>query len=163
MLPIVAGIVSALISKGLPGVAKVVTEKGVEYAQEKLGVELKPDMTEEDAQKISEAATKHEEFLLTKVFEDVADARDMQTKIEESEHASSLAKNTAYILDFVIVGATIILTVLILFTTIPSANKELVFTMLGSLLTYSGVIINFHRGTSAGSVRKTDMLNRIGK
>lgn len=163
MLPVIAGVVSALISKGLPGVAKVVTEKGLDYVQDKLGVELKPDMSEEDAQKISEAAIKHDEFLLTKVFEDVADAREMQTKIEESENASSLAKNTAYILDFIIVGSTVLLTAIILFATIPVANKELTFTMLGSLLTYSGVIINFHRGTSAGSVRKTDMLNKLGK
>lgn len=163
MLPIVAGVVSALISKGLPGVAKVVTEKGIEYAEQKLGVELKPDMSEEDAQKISEAAMKHEEFEITKMYEDIASARDMQTKIEESANASDLAKNTSYILDFLIVGAAVVLTFIILFVTIPTGNKEIIYTMFGSLWTYTGVVINFHRGTSAGSVRKTDMLAKIGK
>ena len=78
MLPILAGIVSSLISNNLPKVAQVVVDKGLDYASEKLGVELKPDMTQEELQKVAEAAMKHEEFCIAEAYKDTADARDMQ-------------------------------------------------------------------------------------
>ena len=54
MLPVIASIVSGLISNGLPKVADAVMEKGVDYVQQKLGVELKPEgqMNQEDVAKL---------------------------------------------------------------------------------------------------------------
>jgi hypothetical protein len=37
---------------------------------------------------------------------------------------------------------------------VPEANKELVYMALGSLITMSGTILNFHRGSSQGSKDK---------
>ena len=43
MAPIIASIVSGLISNGLPKIADAVIEKGVDYVEQKLGVTLKPE------------------------------------------------------------------------------------------------------------------------
>lgn len=160
MVPLLASIVSSLISGGLPSVAKAVVEKGTDYVEQKLGVSLKPDMSPEELQKVSEAAMKHEEFIISEGYKDIADARDMNENIQSSQFSSWLAKNSAYILDFIIVLAAVFLTFIAFFTSVPVENKELVYTLVGSLWTYSGVVINFHRGTSIGSQRKDEFLSR---
>lgn len=81
-------------------------------------------------------------------------ARDMNTKVQESTSASWLAKNTAYALDIGIVTATIFLAWFAFIKGVPEANKELVYMALGSLITMSGTVLNFHRGSSQGSKDK---------
>jgi hypothetical protein len=81
-------------------------------------------------------------------------ARDMNAKVQESTNASWLAKNTAYALDIGIVTATIFLAWFAFIKGVPEANKELVYMALGSLITMSGTILNFHRGSSQGSKDK---------
>jgi hypothetical protein len=78
-------------------------------------------------------------------------ARDMNAKVQESSNASWLAKNTAYALDIGIVAATIFLAWFAFIKGVPEANKELVYMALGSLITMSGTVLNFHRGSSQGS------------
>lgn len=158
MLPIIASIVSSLISNNLPGVAQKVVDNGLEFVEDKLGMKLKPDMSPEEIQKVSEAAMKHEEFLISEAYKDVADARDMNEHIQESSSSSTLAKNAAYILDFMIIGSAIVLAFISFFVGVPDGNKELIYTLLGSLWTYSGVVINFHRGTSSSSHKKDDFI-----
>ena len=81
-------------------------------------------------------------------------ARDMNAKVQESASASWLAKNTAYALDIGIVTATIFLAWFAFMKGVPDANKELVYMALGSLITMSGTVLNFHRGSSQGSKDK---------
>ena len=81
-------------------------------------------------------------------------ARDMNAKVQESSNASWLAKNTAYALDIGIVTATIFLAWFAFMKGVPEANKELVYMALGSLITMSGTVLNFHRGSSQGSKDK---------
>jgi hypothetical protein len=81
-------------------------------------------------------------------------AREMNAKVQESANASWLAKNTAYALDIGIVSATIFLAWVAFMKGVPDANKELVYMALGSLITMSGTILNFHRGSSQGSKDK---------
>ena len=91
----------------------------------------------------------------TKLFElnnaNTDSARDMNAKVQESTNASWLAKNTAYALDIGIVAATIFLAWFAFIKGVPEANKELVYMALGSLITMSGTVLNFHRGSSQGS------------
>ena len=91
----------------------------------------------------------------TKLFElnnaNTDSARDMNAKVQESTNASWLAKNTAYALDIGIVTATIFLAWFAFMKGVPEANKELVYMALGSLITMSGTVLNFHRGSSQGS------------
>lgn len=92
---------------------------------------------------------------------DTANARDTNARIQESEHASFLAKNVGYWLDIAIVTATIGMTYLILFKTVPTANKELFFTAFGSMMTLCMTVVNFHRSSTAKSQKKDDTINQL--
>lgn len=85
-----------------------------------------------------------------------ASARDMNSKIQESANAAWMAKNAAYILDFAIVSATIVMTWIVFFKGVPTENKEIAYMAIGSLITMCGTVLNFHRGSSAGSKSKTE-------
>lgn len=88
-------------------------------------------------------------------------ARDMNAKVQESANASWLSKNTAYALDVGIVGATIFLAWFAFIKGVPPNNKELVYMALGSLITMSGTILNFHRGSSQGSKDKGSEIQKM--
>jgi hypothetical protein len=88
-------------------------------------------------------------------------ARDMNAKVQESNNASWLAKNTAYALDIGIVTATIFLAWFAFMKGVPDANKELVYMALGSLITMSGTVLNFHRGSSQGSKDKGGEIQKM--
>jgi hypothetical protein len=85
----------------------------------------------------------------------------MNAKVQESTNASWLAKNTAYALDIGIVTATIFLAWFAFMKGVPDANKELVYMALGSLITMSGTVLNFHRGSSQGSKDKTSEIQAL--
>lgn len=101
----------------------------------------------------------------TKVFElnnaNTDSARDMNAKIQESDSAAWLAKNTAYILDIGIVSATIFLAWFAFIKGVPESNKELVYMALGSLITMCGTVLNFHRGSSQGSKDKGGEIQKL--
>jgi hypothetical protein len=101
----------------------------------------------------------------TKLFElnnaNTDSARDMNAKVQESTNASWLAKNTAYALDIGIVTATIFLAWFAFMKGVPDANKELVYMALGSLITMSGTVLNFHRGSSQGSKDKGGEIQKL--
>jgi hypothetical protein len=46
---------------------------------------------------------------------------------------------------------------------VPEQNKSMAFTALGSLWTLTGTVVNFHRGSSAGSKAKTEELMKGAK
>jgi hypothetical protein len=93
--------------------------------------------------------------------ENTDSARKMNAEIQLSAASSFLAKNTAYIIDFIIVGATIVMTWMIFFKGVPDANKELAYMAFGSLLTLCGTVVNFHRGSSQGSKDKGDEVKNL--
>jgi len=91
----------------------------------------------------------------TKAFlADTDSARKHDASVQESEHASFLAKNVAYWIDLFIVTATFGMAYMILFKEIPSANKEIFYTAFGSLITLCMTVVNFHRGSSMRSQSK---------
>ena len=163
MLPLVAGIVSSLISANLPRMAQAVVDKGISYVEEKTGVKLEPEMSAEKIAELKLAAMKHEEFVEEQYNKNTASARDMNARIQESTAGSALAKNAAYILDFVIVSAAVIVSWLAFFKGVPAENKEIVYMALGSLWTLTGTIINFHRGSSRNSQLKDATIEKLTK
>ena len=163
MLPLVAGIVSSLISANLPRMAQAVVDKGISYVEEKTGVKLEPDMSAEKIAELKLAAMKHEEFVEEQHNKNTADARSMNARIQESAVGSTLAKNAAYILDFIIVSAAVIVSWLAFFKGVPAENKEIVYMALGSLWTLTGTIINFHRGSSRNSQLKDATIEKLTK
>lgn len=91
----------------------------------------------------------------TKAFlADTDSARKHDASVQESEHASFLAKNVAYWIDLFIVAATFGMAYMILFKEIPQANKEIFYTAFGSLITLCMTVVNFHRGSSMRSQSK---------
>jgi hypothetical protein len=122
-----------------------------------------PDMDPVVKAEIERQLREHEAELLRIEAQDRADARRMNSEIQTSASASRLSKIAAYIIDFSIVGATIILLSLLFFKKIPSENKEIAYLAAGSLLTLCGTIINFHRGTSQGSSQKNEIIKKLSK
>lgn len=155
MLPMIASIVSGLISNGLPKVADAVMEKGVDYVQEKLGVELKPEgqMNPDDVSKLKEAAMKHEEFMAEIDLKNMDGARNMQLKAMDSD--DPLVRRFVYffisfwsILSAVYIGC-------ITFADIPDENVRFADTILGFVLgTMVASMFQFLLGSSLGSRNK---------
>jgi hypothetical protein len=155
MLPMIASIVSGLISNGLPKVADAVMEKGVDYVQEKLGVELKPEgqMSKDDVSKLKEAAMKHEEFMAEIDLKNMEGARNMQLKAMDSD--DPLVRRFVYffiafwsILSAVYIGC-------ITFADIPEDNVRFADTILGFVLgTMVASMFQFLLGSSLGSRNK---------
>jgi hypothetical protein len=162
MLPMIAALVSSLIANKLPGVANAVIDKGVDYVSDKLGIELKPDMTPEEMQKVAEAAMKHEEFLITEANDNTADARAMQAVALKQDDVFS--KRFTYYLAAAWSFAAMLYIGFVTFATIPPANTRFADTILGFLLgTVIATILNFFFGSSASSVKKTEDMSEALK
>lgn len=179
MLPVLlAPVLTDLAKNGLNLLAGAITAKSKEFIEEKLGVSVEDSVkSEEGLLKLKQLEAEHEEFLVEAAQkkaeldlaaekianENTASARDMNSKIQESDHASYLAKNAAYWIDIFVVLATFGMAYLIVFQTIPTVNKEIFYTSFGSLLTICLTIVNFHRGSSARSQTKDDTISQMMK
>lgn len=157
MAPLLAGIVSSLLSNNLPKVAQAVVDKGLDYVQEKTGIELKPDMNPEEVKALRESAMKHEEFMVEQANKNTADARAMQVAALNQD--DKFAKRyVMYLATFWSVTAVVYI-FLITFTFIPEMNIRFADTILGFLLgTVVATILNFFLGSSASSKEKTEVL-----
>ena len=65
--------------------------------------------------------------------------------------------NRYFISWFLTVAFTVIILILVFFD-IKEGSKEIVYTLLGSLGTAFGMVINYYFGSSEGSKEKTKML-----
>lgn len=111
---------------------------------------------------------RHEEALIEKANDldkaylaDVADSREMNARIQESDKASWLAKNIGYVIDMTVLFSFLAMLVMITFRVVPESNKELFYMAFGSLGTFAATSINWHRGSSQGSQNKQGMLDRM--
>lgn len=165
MLPIVA----ALMSEGLSILGNAVLSKGKEVVEDRLGIKLPDGDRPLDAAQVVElkrAEMAHEEWLIDAgirkaqqeieadklAYQDTASARDMNTRINESENSAWLSKNIASILALVVVlggGA-------MLWTT----SQADVRTASVGLVT---MVLGFYFGTSAGSKRKDYTIAALSK
>ncbi|MGL5751094.1 MAG: hypothetical protein ACRCXT_11240 [Paraclostridium sp.] len=129
------------------------------------GIDLESkELTAEDKQKIMDSQIEIMKIDFEKMkleFDNTNSARDMNVEIQKSEFASNLSKNTAYYIDIALVLAVIILGFSLFIFKLPIENKELAYTMFGSLLTMAGTVINFHRGSSKGSIDKQEIINKL--
>lgn len=154
-------IISSILSGGAGQlIEKVggVVDKFVTTSKEK--EEMKQEMfklVNEHEEKMAGIAEQEFESQL----KDTQNARDANAKIQDSANASRLAKNIAYILDVIFVTSFLLMLALICFKQVPVENKEIFYTGFGLLGGYVGSIVNFHRGTSAGSQRKSESIDKI--
>ena len=171
---------SVLAGLGINFIKDLVSEHGealvLEGVKHTTGIDLsKEELTAEDKQKIMdsqieimkidfeklklEAEAKLEDKRLD--IQNTNNAQVMNTQIQTSEFSSKLAKNTAYIIDLVLVLSLVVLVFCLFIFKLPIENKELAYTMFGSFLMYVGTVINFHRGSSKGSNEKQELINQI--
>ena len=175
---VIAGLLSTLAANGLDLIGKAVIAKGKDVIEEELGVNIESSLqTEEGKLKLKELELKHEEFLL-KAAKDQAEinlahqaleldntknARDSNVRIQETVNASYLSKNAPYWMDLFIVICTFSMGFMILFQEVPPANREIFYTMFGSLLTVCLTVVQFHRGSSSRSAAKDDTISNLSK
>jgi hypothetical protein len=154
MLPALVGtIATQLFQNNLPKVAQAVLDKGIDAVSEKLGFELKPDMSAEELAAVKERAMQHEEFMVEQANKNTADARAMNTAAMQSSDPL-VRRFTIYLTTFwSIVGSIYIFW--ITFGNIPVENTRFADTVLGFLLgTVVATMLNFWLGSSAGSKEK---------
>jgi len=172
-------IVTALLGKGLNLVANAVMAKGKDWVQDKLGVELKPDMTSEDYTKLKIAEIQHEEELLRIKLEDnkldlqeldlrlkdTSDARKREADIAVSEKAPLLNKIVTPVLALGVTALTFILFGILMFDSSPvePSRKDILVYVLGALTAISTQVISYYFGSSIGSKEKSAQLEKVMK
>lgn len=162
MLPIIAGIVSALLQNNLPKIAQAVVDKGLDYVEDKTGIKLEPDMSVEKIAELKLAAQKHEEFQIEQNNKNTADARAMQVAALSQDDLFS--KRYVYFLSSFWSIAAVLYIGFITFGSIPPDNVRFADSILGFMLgTVVATIINYFLGSSNQSAIKTTMLNQQSK
>ena len=165
---------------GIDFLDKLISEVGLPLVKKgiktTLGIDLESkELTAEDKQKIMDSQieimkidfeklkedNRAKEFITIQDNQNTSNARDNNTKVQESDKASWLAKNTPFILDFIIVFAVFILGYSLLFVQIPEENIQIVNIMFGALLGIMGTVYNYHRGSSNGSAAKNELINKL--
>jgi len=174
-----SAILKPLLGSGLNLVANAVLAKGKDYVENKLGVELKPDMTSEDLAKIQIAQMEHEEELLKLRLEedkldlaelearlkDTNDARQREVQIATSDKAPLLNKIITPVLALGILGLTFVLFGVVMFdnTPVEASRKDILIYVLGVLSDVSTQVAAYYFGSSAGSKEKTEALKEALK
>ena len=168
------------ILSDIPFIGKLIDDYGeklvLQGVQKLTGIDLsKEELTNEDKQKIMDSQIEIMKIDFDKLkleteakledkrldIQNTNNAQVMNTQIQASEFSSKLAKNTAYIIDLVLVLSLVALVFCLFIFKLPIENKELAYTMFGSFLMYVGTVINFHRGSSKGSNEKQELINQI--
>ena len=172
-------ILTPLLGNGLNLVANAVLAKGKKVVEEKLGVELKPDMSPEDLAKVQIAQMEHEEELLKLRLEedkldlaelemrlkDTNDARVRETQIATSDKAPLLNKVITPILALGLLGITFTLFGIVLFQASPidPSRKDILIYILGVLSAVATQVVSYYFGSSVGSKEKTDAMKEAMK
>jgi len=172
-------ILQPLLANGLGLVANAVLAKGKKVVEDKLGVELKPDMSSEDMAKVQIAAMEHEEELMRLRIEDnkldlaelemrlkdVSSARDRETAIATSKDAPLINKIVTPILALGLLALTFILFGVVMFdnTPVESSRKDILIYVLGVLSAIATQIVSYYFGSSQGSKDKADQLKEALK
>ena len=172
-------IIQPLLSNGLNLVANAVMAKGKKVVEEKLGVELKPDMSPEDLAKIQIAQMEHEEELLKLRLEedkldlaelqarlkDTNDAREREVQIANSDKAPLINKIVTPILALSILLLTFVLFGVVMFDGSPveASRKDILIFVLGVLSSIASQIVSYYFGSSQGSKDKSDALKEAIK
>lgn len=93
-------------------------------------------------------------------LEDINSARDANVKIQESDDSSWLAKNTLYLLAFLLIFFTFgLMGMMIWGPDVTGVKHDIIVMVLGILSSISVQVVSFFFGSSAGSKEKTTVLN----
>ena len=152
---------------------------GKDYVENKLGVELKPDMSPEEIIRLKSAEMEHEEELLRLKIEDnkldlqeldlylkdTDSAREREVQISTSEKAPLLNKIVTPVLALSILLLTFVLFGVVMFddTPVEASRKDILIYILGVLSAIASQIVSYYFGSSVGSKDKTDALKEAIK
>ena len=177
--PALQAILTPLLGNGLNLVANAVLAKGKKVVEEKLGVELKPDMSPEDIIRLKTAEMEHEEELLKLRLEedkldlvelelrlkDTNSARDREVQIATSDKAPLLNKIVTPVLALGLLGITFTLFGIVLFQASPidPSRKDILIYILGVLSAVATQVVSYYFGSSVGSKEKTDAMKEAMK
>ena len=172
-------IIQPLLSNGLNLVANAVMAKGKKVVEEKLGVELKPDMSPEEIIALKTAEMEHEEELLRLRIEenkldlaelemrlkDTDSARDREVAIATSDKVPLLNKIVTPVLALSILVLTFVLFGVVMFddTPVEASRKDILIYVLGVLSAIATQIVSYYFGSSQGSKDKSDALKEALK
>jgi len=172
-------ILKPLLANGLGLVANAVMAKGKDYVEQKLGVELKPDMTADEIIRLKTAEMEHEEELLKLKLEenkldlqelelflkDTNSAREREVQIVTSSQAPLLNKIVTPVLALTLLTMTFVLFGVVMFDNNPvePTRKDILIYILGVLSALSTQITSYYFGSSQGSKDKGDQLKEIMK
>lgn len=157
MAPIIAGIISNLLNNGLHKVADQVVEKGVDYVQDKLGMELKPEgeATPEYNAKLQAEANRHAEFMAELDEKSRQRATDMQREAMASEDV--FVRRFLYYFITAWSVFSIVFIPSLIWAPIPENNVRFADTVLGYVLgTVVTSMFAFLLGSSQGSRLKDE-------
>lgn len=154
---------------GIDFIDKLIGEVGLPLVKKGIksitGIDLDDkELTPEQKQKIMDSQIEIMKIDFEKLkleYEDTINSRETNVKIQESQNASWLAKNTAYILDFIVILSTIFLGMMLFFVVIPQENMNIANIMFGAMLSYCSTIFGWHRGSSKGSTDKQEIINQL--
>jgi hypothetical protein len=155
MLPLVASIVSGLIQNNMHKVADAVMDKGVDYVEQKMGIQLKPEgqATKEDYAKWNAEAAKHEEFMAEMDLKNMEGARNMQLAAMQSD--DPLVRRFAYYFMGTWSLFAMIVIPCLIWVPIPEGQMRFADAFQGFLLgTIVAGMFQFLLGSSLGSRSK---------
>jgi hypothetical protein len=174
-----APILKPLLANGLGLVANAVLAKGKKVVEDKLGVELKPDMSADEIIALKTAEMEHEEELLRLRLEenkldlaelevrlkDVDSARDREVAIATSDKVPLINKIVTPVLALSILILTFTLFGVVMFDNNPvdSSRKDILIYILGVLSAISTQIVSYYFGSSQGSKDKAEQLKEAIK
>lgn len=132
--------------------------------EEKLAKQIEIEkLVNEHIEKMESLAVEETKLYLA----DTASARENNTKIQESDKASWLSKNVAYLLDIFVGALWGTITVILFLKVFKIAAQEVDMVSLmalhGTVTAVFMTIINFHRGSSIGSERKQRYMESLNQ
>lgn len=122
----------------------------------KLNIELQTLIFNHDEKMLELTQNEIESYL-----KDTQSAREMNSTIQNSDKASWLAKNVLYILALLITGGFFGLLTYMLAHEVPTANKDVLNILLGSLGTAWITIISYFFGSSVGAKTNSEVIRKI--
>lgn len=168
-----APLIAALAKAGLPLLASLVIEKGKDFAEEKLGVDIEELVgTEEGKIRLKEIEMSQEqqirEFLLRQAQQELdafkEEVKDKDSaRIRDAQFLKSGTRN--YRADIlVLIAASSVAALVFLVWDTPEINeyvKGIVTLVLGRMLGYLDNIYNFEFGTTRGSKQKDATIEHL--
>lgn len=157
--------VGKFLSEKVPGVLDVVDDyfPPAKFLTALVGQKLTPEeQTQFESLLLEYEQTERKDYLA-----DVQNSRETNVKIQESDSASWMAKNTGYMMDCFVSLIWACLTFYIaakylnIIKVSSVVNFDGIWGLYASVCTFMGTILNWHRGSSKGSDDKQKTMDKM--